>query len=815
MITNRPSPAAIAVFLDRHVDWTDQAWWWYDQEARVINRYAQFFCDFICEDAAPSGWLALTADTSFTLWLNGIWLNHGPMREVAPFFYYDVIDLKPWLKPGNNSLRILVHCAGVNTQSQEPNEVGLMVKGQVEGKNSRWDFGSAASWRVMPAVEYRGDAHRLGSCIGFSEFIDFNRTDPDWLRRPTPSEANLPVCRSIFPHGRLTRPLARNYPGLSGEQKEGTLLSRPATGIQLWDMGREVFGFVQLRIEADEPLTLDVAYSENLNGDRVDDTKGGMDYRDRLILPRGKHLWTSFEKRGFRYVELRGEVRVISLSVQEYHYPYKEHYKRPADPLDARIIDLAARSIELCSDDLLNDCVWRERAQYMDPRTYIRSMQMLFDTLEPARKYLYQMLRPVESRGVFPACYPSPTKEFIIPDFAFTIPLLIELYQQLSGDNEIIGKAYDAARQAVLWYDPYVDSSGLATQPPGWTFLDNTFDLNKFPQSAGLNAIYHDALRALASMATQLDRNNDAQELEERRKLTRKSWRETFLHAEGIWDSSSSRDFASRHYWNYHYPADFTDWRPGHSFLLKTMVKFPSAGLHQFYFSHFAGLRVWLDGQLIASLESGGGWSNPPIFHPNAIPWQATGDWQHLWIEVQYSSTDWEVYVGSDVPVEMKNARVRPLPIFAGVDSDTLQSEDGIKCQWRPYSVPRLSQITVGYAAGSGVLEPDEARRCLEACLTPHYYSPWRRRTTPFFVNITEDAALLRDTIMPCNTPMSLYAFCSSLRKYGMKDEACDYIRRIYRQMLDLGATSCWEEWGDKSSLCHAWGAFVAEFLLD
>jgi len=46
-----------------------------------------------------------------------------------------------------------------------------------------------------------------------------------------------------------------------------------------------------------------------------------------------------------------------------------------------------------------------------------------------------------------------------------------------------------------------------------------------------------------------------------------------------------------------------------------------------------------------------------------------------------------------------------------------------------------------------------------------------------------------------------------------MEDEAEKLVLAIYGQQLDLGATSWWEEWGTESSLCHAWGAFAAEYL--
>jgi hypothetical protein len=46
-----------------------------------------------------------------------------------------------------------------------------------------------------------------------------------------------------------------------------------------------------------------------------------------------------------------------------------------------------------------------------------------------------------------------------------------------------------------------------------------------------------------------------------------------------------------------------------------------------------------------------------------------------------------------------------------------------------------------------------------------------------------------------------------------MEDEARNYLIPIYEGMLERGATTWWEEWNSRSSLCHAWASFVVEFI--
>ncbi|MDD3925527.1 MAG: hypothetical protein PHT33_02595, partial [bacterium] len=56
------------------------------------------------------------------------------------------------------------------------------------------------------------------------------------------------------------------------------------------------------------------------------------------------------------------------------------------------------------------------------------------------------------------------------------------------------------------------------------------------------------------------------------------------------------------------------------------------------------------------------------------------------------------------------------------------------------------------------------------------------------------------------------FFFLSALLRYDMRQEAFDWIRMAWGGMLERGATTWWEEWGDRSSLCHGWGSYPAYF---
>jgi hypothetical protein len=72
--------------------------------------------------------------------------------------------------------------------------------------------------------------------------------------------------------------------------------------------------------------------------------------------------------------------------------------------------------------------------------------------------------------------------------------------------------------------------------------------------------------------------------------------------------------------------------------------------------------------------------------------------------------------------------------------------------------------------------------------------------------------------VAPVGSPYFSFYLLSALYRTGMHDRALEYIRTQWGRMLDVGATTWWEGWDGKQSLCHGWSAgptydLMAEFV--
>ncbi|NRA37590.1 MAG: hypothetical protein HRU15_05580, partial [Planctomycetes bacterium] len=403
------------------IEWNNHEWWWHHENIKP-DTWAEFTAT-VTVNAINKAWIALTSDSLYSLWINDIFIVNGPLREVPPYLYYDAIDIAAFLQAGKNTMRILVHYNGENNGSYVAHQAGLAVQGliQTTEQSQTIDLADKNLWQVAQPPCHL-PAQRLGGCIGFAEHTRF-----PYVAAVETGVAK--VCGQVPLKGR-EEILVRDLPFFCGKKYYGQVLQD-----KIFDLQQEVFGFVELDFSLAEHTIFEIHYAEHLTDGVVNSSKQGMAYFDTIEAAPGRFQWRSFDKRAMRFISINhGPVEIHSIAIQEYLYPYPEADCSSETELDRQIKEISARTIALCSDDLLNDCPWRERAQYLDPFFYFEAMQKLFGTLEPARRYIRQFMRSANADGLLRMSYPSPPSASIIPDFALSFPLVLQHYYELSAD---------------------------------------------------------------------------------------------------------------------------------------------------------------------------------------------------------------------------------------------------------------------------------------------------------------------------------------------------------------------------------------------
>ncbi|MBW7452933.1 glycoside hydrolase family 78 protein [Paenibacillus sepulcri] len=168
-------------------DWFagDAQWIWGGTEVSPRNEWRCFRKTFYTPpDAWDSGNLAITADSRYVLYVNGVKVGRGPMRSWPSEQSYDTYDIAHLLKPDQfNTLSVLVQHFGVSTFYYIRGRGGLLVQLDLSasGDGASERIVSDGSWRTARCLGQDSRASRMSCQHAFTERIDAGAWDDEWL----------------------------------------------------------------------------------------------------------------------------------------------------------------------------------------------------------------------------------------------------------------------------------------------------------------------------------------------------------------------------------------------------------------------------------------------------------------------------------------------------------------------------------------------------------------------------------------------------------------------------------------------------------
>ena len=219
-------PTAVAVFAvlppsiwaETNPSYPDAAnlkakWIWRDrQDCKAYNQTIVARKTFRL-DQPGAAVLRITADSFYRLMLNGRWVGDGPCRSWPEHFQYDVLDVTPYLRAGENEISIVARYYGVGDFHHVPKQAGLLAQLDVTEANGQttsvatdgtWEMAEARAWiantpkvsiQMEPAELY--DARLDGSLV-FTKAREFFATDGGPWKDLHPRDV-APMTRQPFP----------------------------------------------------------------------------------------------------------------------------------------------------------------------------------------------------------------------------------------------------------------------------------------------------------------------------------------------------------------------------------------------------------------------------------------------------------------------------------------------------------------------------------------------------------------------------------------------------------------------------------------
>lgn len=469
-------------------------------------------------DAMPARFpVYVSGDNRYKLFVNGRLVSLGPARGDVTHWRFEVVDLAPYLRAGQNAVAAQVWNEGA--QRPEAN-MTLRTAFILQGASPETQMlNTGENWRCIQDSAYAPVRIVLPAyyVAGPGEQVDMRQHPRGWAQ-PGYDDSHWPKAATIdkgFPKQKLGFGETANWRLLPSplpqmERRDERLHAvRKSEGVQVTDQFLSGHAPVTIPAHTKATILLDQSYltnaypsltfsggkggsitlcygeslfsRDNIKGNRNEvEGKFMRGRKDSLLADGSAHQsFTSLSWRTYRYLQLSVTTGNDPLVLEDIYgtftgYPFERKARlESSDTMLQKILDIGWRTARLCAMETYMDCPYFEQLQYAGD-TRIQAMVSLYnsgdDRLVRNAIDLLDLSRTPE--GVTQSRYPSNTPQYIPPFSLWYIGMLHD-YLYYGKDVAFVRSKLAGVRQILQYFNSFQDDScGSVRNLPGWNFTD-------------------------------------------------------------------------------------------------------------------------------------------------------------------------------------------------------------------------------------------------------------------------------------------------------------------------------------------------------
>ncbi len=493
----------------------------------------------------------VSADNRYKLYVNGQMVHYGPQCGDVLHWFYDVVDLAPYLKAGENQIVALVWNFGYwAPMAQHSVRTGFFLECDLPGLTTPGD------WRVarVPGWDFRmmhRSMEHFYIDVGPGEIVDLGSVPDDlatahldWRK---PHEVAGAEFRGQNSGGSPWNLIPRELPamvysqrlhppalraGFDGdtsriEDRSPVQLPLAVAHPVLLDYGEYLCAYPRIELAGPAGATVTFTYAEALWGDISDDhpakswgtkeLKGDRNdvkgkrmkgYQDKVVLGEKPGTFEPLWWRSYRYVliECDQPFEIRALDAIETGYPLLEESSFKADdPRVDKIWEVSVRTAARCAGETYFDCPYYEQLQYVgDTRIQALIGYYLSRDRQLQRNAIETLSWSIGETGLTQSRYPSRQPQSIPPFSLWWVLMRHDqrMYDRLwkgdpDDDEPIDSRGLDVA-------NAFNALSGLDLTETGWNFGDWVRGWAGGVPPGGCRSTMHMLTLYLAHVATEI-----------------------------------------------------------------------------------------------------------------------------------------------------------------------------------------------------------------------------------------------------------------------------------------------------------------------
>ena len=470
----------------------------------------------------------LSADNHYRLFVNGQYILRGPARGDISHWFYETIDIAPYLQTRKNTIAAeVVNWGPKRSFTYFSQMTSFILQGDAEAE--KLVNTSGGSWKCLQneayspkMVDWMTDRNTIDFGLYVGNPTDSIRADKypwGWETTTYDDSKWLPAkwCDIaggrdvqfaggiLYGGGKLLIPRRtgilketnvrftsiRRTSGIEKNEDfihdKGSLTIPANTKVNLLiDQAYETIGYPEMVVSGGKDAKIQAMYAENMivknhapKGNR-NDIEGNrlVGIKDVFIPDGGKsRLFKPTYLRSFRFIQLDIETQNEPLTIEKYYHvacnapiELKAEFETNNPNLDW-MMDAGWRTISICAQDMLISDAAYEQMQYTgDSRVHNLSLLALSGDDRLTRNALTQFDQSRIPEGLTYACYPNPF-HLIIP--SYSLIWIDQVYDyMLWKDDKAFISGFELGIYGVLdWFEKRMQSNGLIGKIDWWGAL--------------------------------------------------------------------------------------------------------------------------------------------------------------------------------------------------------------------------------------------------------------------------------------------------------------------------------------------------------
>ena len=465
----------------------------------------------------------ISADSRYRFFVNGQSVAFGPCKGDGEVWYYEEVDLAPWLQAGENCLAaVVVHFSPLsrgNVSVWRTATPGFYLNGKIVSTGDEQDLKVDATWRAVRADPIQLGPEAIGMAyLNIAETVRADRRFQSWLTcdyddsfwqdtqayhlfaiNASVGPANLhprPIPPMFERPARLTGLVCRRQSNLQDQNwlnlihGRGITIDAHQTEIVELDAGELTTGFLELKLAGGRDAAIEILTSECYayetlqtskmpqprKGNRTDWQQGQLYGIHDLYQVAGfgttdqLEYYEPFWFRTFRFIQLKITTGADPLQIADFSYRETGYPLEPVtevtttDPDFAGIWDISLRSLRRCMHETYEDCPFYEQLQYgMDTRAQILFTYNVAADDRMARRTIDDFHRSQRGEGLVGGCCPTVNSN-VITGFSLFYIMMIHDHTMYFGDRQLVERYLPTVDRIIDYFHRNLDERGLVGQ---------------------------------------------------------------------------------------------------------------------------------------------------------------------------------------------------------------------------------------------------------------------------------------------------------------------------------------------------------------